>query len=430
MLAVTEGWIGFSSYGMQSLLVLYMARALFRPSHSAPFLGFAPFRAALGLLYGPLSTAALPAAIMGFYAALLYATPILGGLLADRWLGRTRTIVLGAVLMTAGHVLMAFEPSFLLALACLVAGMGCAGSIKAQLGSLYGTDDPRRADGFQIYAMSVCIAVIVSPLVCGALGEDVAWRWGFLAAGAGMLIGLLTYLLGLRWLPPEPVRTAGQAHPALEPGDGSRLALLVLLLPVLALACCGNMQIFDAYLIWAQRRYDLVLFGHAMPASWLLSLDGFIGTLTLLVSVLFWRAWSRRRRTPDEILKMSLGAILLALAPLILALACWRAGTGRIGLGWALAFHVVNDLGFSNLYAVGLALYARVAPRHLAATVINGYVLSLFLSNLLVGHLGGLLGTMSDARFWLLHAGLITLAALTLLLVARFSSPILAPERH
>lgn len=205
ILALTEGWIGFSSYGMQSLLVLYMTGQLLQPRDTGHVLGFGPFRAALGLLYGPLSGEPLAAAVMGLYSALIYAAPILGGLLADRLLGGTRTILLGAVLMTAGHFLMAFEASFLIALACLILGMGCAGSIKAQLGGLNGPADLRRADAFQIYTMSANIAVILAPLVCGTLGETYGWHWGSAAAGLGMLIGLAVYLAGRGALPPEPV---------------------------------------------------------------------------------------------------------------------------------------------------------------------------------------------------------------------------------
>ena len=299
ILAFTEGWIGFSFYGMQSLLVLYMTRQLLRPEHVRHVLGFGWFRHGLAFLYGPLDRQALASAIMGLYAALAWASPIAGGLVADRLLGRTRTVVLGAALMTAGHFLLAWEASFLLALPCLIAGAGCAKALASQVGALYAADDPRRADAFQSYQMAVAVAVIAAPLVCGTLGEDYAWGWGFAAAGTGMLIGLVLYLAGRRWLPPEPAPRARAARVRLTPTERRRLLGLVLLLPVLAVASVGNMQIFNAYLVWGAQTYALVFDGHRMPVSWLLSLDAFVSTFTILGSIAFWRWWSRgtARRT-------------------------------------------------------------------------------------------------------------------------------------
>lgn len=430
ILAGTEGWVGFSFYGMQSLLVLYMTGRLLQPGHVERVLGFGPFRAALDAIYGPLGVEALAAAIMGLYAALIYATPILGGLLADRLLGRTRTVVLGAALMTAGHFLMAFEACFLIALACLVAGMGLAGSLKAQVGALYGPGDMRRADAFQLYSLSMSVAVILAPLVCGTLGESYDWQWGFAAAGVGMLLGLATYLAGRRLLPPEtprPRQGTGAAPTRLTSREWQAMAALGALLPVLAVASVGNMEIFNAYLVWGRDSYALVFGGRTMPVSWLLSLDALVSVATLLGSMLFWRAWARRWREPHELAKMAVGTVILALAPLVLAAASARvAGGHKVGLGWGLAFHVVNDVGFANLYPVGLALYSRAAPRGLGATVVNAYALHLFLSNLLVSWLAGLLATMPAQRFWLLHAGLIGAAALVLLLAVPLFRRILA----
>ena len=204
VLAFTEGWIDFSLYGMQSLLVLYMTGSLLQPDHVKHVLGFGALLAALRPIYGTLNGEPLASAIMGLFVALIWATPLLGGLLADRVLGRTRTIVLGCLLMTAGHFLMAFDASFLLALLCLIFGIGLGACTRAQVGALYGPTDKRRADAFQIYQIAVNLAVIIAPLICGTLGESYHWHWGFFAAGGGMLIGLVVYLAGRGVLPPEP----------------------------------------------------------------------------------------------------------------------------------------------------------------------------------------------------------------------------------
>ncbi len=154
---------------------------------------------------------------------------------------------------------MAFEVSFLAALACLIVGVGLfKGNIAAQVGSLYAPGDLRRATAFQLYLLGIQIAVILSPIICGWLAEGKsfplhAWHWGFGAAGVGMLIGLLAYLWGRKWLPPDQIiDAAGHAHrPKLAPGEWKVVLVLIILVPVLALSSVGNQQIFTSYPIWA-----------------------------------------------------------------------------------------------------------------------------------------------------------------------------------
>ena len=435
-LAFAEGWERFSYYGMQALLVLYMTQQLLLPGHIENIAGFGPFRAAIEGLYGPLSPQALASAIFGFYAGLVYLTPIAGGFIADRFAGRTRTITVGALLMATGHFLMAFDVSFLIALLCLLLGVGCfKGNIATQVGELYGPDDLRRADAFQIFLLAVNIAVIVSPLVCGTLGQKVAWHWGFGAAGVGMLIGLVVYLSGRRWLPAEAgprARAAGHApaRPPLVKGDGAKIVVLVLLLPLLMLSALGNQEIFNAYLVWGDANFNLVFFGQTMPVTWLISIDAFISTATIFLSILFWRWWATRWTEPNEITKLTIGTFISALAPLALAIASWQAAaTGaKVGLGWGIAFHVLNDIGFANVFPVGIALYSRASPRAVAGTMIGVYYLHLFACNMLVGRIGGFLEQMEAGRFWLMHAGLVAAGGVGLLIVRTIAGRILAPS--
>jgi POT family proton-dependent oligopeptide transporter len=413
-----------------------MTQYLLLPGHIENVAGFVPFRAAIEGAYGPLSPLALASAIYGLYAGLVYLTPIFGGMIADRLAGRTRTITAGALLMATGHFLMAFEVSFLAALLCLLLGVGCfKGNIATQVGELYGPDDLRRADAFQIFLLAVNIAVIVAPLVCGRLGLQVAWHWGFGAAGVGMLIGLAVYLSGLRWLPAETGRKARAAkdappRPPLVKGDGARIAMLVLLLPLLMLSAVGNQEIFNAYLVWGDANFDLSLFGMHVEVTDLVSVDAFISTAMIFLSLLFWRWWAKRRTEPNEITKLTIGVLISALAPFALALAAWQAAaTGhKVSLLWGIAFHVINDIGFANVFPVGLALYSRASPRALAGVMIGVYYVHLFACNMLVGRLGGFLEQMEAGRFWLMHAGLVATGGLGLLIVRSFAGRILAPS--
>jgi len=434
-LVFAESWERFSFYGMQALLVLYMSQHLLLPGTVENVAGFAPLRAGIEQLYGPLSPVALASAIFGLYAGCVYLTPIAGGFIADRYLGRTRTVSLGAILMAIGHFLMAFDYSFLMALACLLVGVGLfKGNIAGQVGELYKAGDLRRSDAFQIFLLGVNVAVIIAPLICGTLGQKVAWHWGFGAAGVGMLIGLVVYLAGRRWLPADRIRSraAGAARPRLGSAEKRRIAPLVALLPVLAAAAVTNQQIFNAYLVWGEANYDLVFFGQSMPVTWLISLDAFIASGAIIATIAFWRWWSVRLPEPDEITKLTIGTFLSALAPLLLAAAAWQqAQTGeKIGLGWGIAFHMVNDFGFAMVFPVGIALFTRASPAAVTGLMIGIYYLHLFASNIFVGWLGGLLEKMPADSFWLMHAGIVAGAGAILLLLRIFFGHLLAPDEE
>ena len=431
-LSFTEAWERFSYYGMQTLLVLYMTKQLLFPPHVGRIVGFEAFRGALESVYGHLSPVALASATFGLYAGLVYVTPIFGGLLADRVLGRTKTVTLGALLMTAGHFLMAFDVSFLLALLCLLLGVGCfKGNIATQVGDLYAKGDNRRADAFQFYMFGIQVAVIIAPIVTGGLAQEIAWHWGFGAAGVGMVIGLLIYLAGRKHLPPEPAIRRGRSdeeRPKLAPGEGKSIAVLVLLLPVLALSGVGNQQMGDAYLIWGDANLQMTIFGFHVPVTWLISFDSFVSAVTMAGSVIFWRWWGSIRTEPNEITKLTIGTTIAAAAPLFLAAASLHPAGQKASFWWAVGFHLVNDIGFANIFPVGLALYSRAAPRAIGATMIAIYYLNMFACNMLVGWLGGLLDKLPGPTFWLIHAAIIGVAAVLFLLARAAAGRVLAPK--
>jgi len=427
-LAFTEAWERFSYYGMQTLLVLYMVRQLLLPGHIEHIVWFTPFRSAIERVYsGPLSNVALSSAIFGLYTGIVYLTPIAGGFIADRWLGRTRTITIGALLMAAGNFLMAFDASFLIALLCLLAGVGCfKGNLASQIGALYAPSDLRRADAFQIYYLFINGAVIVAPLIAGTLGEVYGWKYGFGAAGVGMLISLVIYLSGRSWLPPEPIRAESAARPDLSRSERSAVIVLILLLPVLAIGAVGNQQIFNAYMLWVPANVNLVFFGRTMPTTWLITVDSVVSVSSLVAAVAFWRLWSRYLREPGEAIKITIGLGLSAVALLSLAAAAVVSSTGhKAGVGWVLAFEFFNSIGFANVFPVGLAMYARASPKPVAGTMMGVYLLHLFLGNNLVGWLGGLLDRMSGTQFWLLHAALVGAAGAIMLIAARLARRVL-----
>ncbi len=434
-LVFAEAWERFSYYGMQALLVLYLTQYLLIPENLEHVVGFMPFKAFLEGLYGPLATPiTLAAAITGLYSAGVYFTPMIGGFIADRWLGRTTTVTIGALFMVAGHFLMAFDVAFLAAITCLFVGVGLfKGNIASQVGELYGPDDLRRTTAFQTFLLGVQIAVIVAPIVTGFLGEKIAWHYGFGAAGVGMAVGLLVYLSGRRYLPPERARGAAARavpQPKLTGRDWATMAVLVALLPVLAMTAIGNQEIFNAYLIWGEANYNLVFFGETMPVSWLVSLDAIISTVTVGGALLFWTVYARHWKEPDEIIKLAIGAVIAAGAPMILAFAsASHAATGQpVSLLWGIGFHVVNDIGFAMIFPVGLALFSRAAPRQLGGMFIGIYYLHLFICNLATGKVAGLIETMDGFDFWAMHAAIIAAGAVALVVFAVLFNRLLAPK--
>jgi POT family proton-dependent oligopeptide transporter len=405
-LAFMEAWERFSYYGMQTLLVLYMVKELLLPGHIERVWFFQPLQRLYGLKGQPLASA-----IFGTYTALVYLTPILGGLLADRVLGQRRTVLAGAATMALGHFLMAFEQTFLFALLCLVAGCGMLkGNLASQVGALYQPEDRRQADAFQIYYLAVNAGVITTPLIVGTLGETVGWHWGFAAAGLGMVIGLSIYVAGQKYLPKEQlVRRNAPARvprPPFSRRERRITAALILLIPVLALAIVPNNQIFNAYLVWGNEHFDLAFFGKKLPTTWLITLDSITSVAFLAGVAVFYRWYGKRWREPDEVTKLVIGSAFSVLGMLCLVMAAVSKPVGgKIGLLWPVAFHLTNSIAFAHILPVSLALFAKLAPAAINSTILGLYYLAFFAGNTLVGWVGGLYETMPAPRFWLLHAG-------------------------
>lgn len=435
-LSFCEAWERFSYYGMNALLVLYLTQYLLLPGHLEHVAGFTQFKALLEAAYGPLATpVAIGTAVTGLYSMGVYVTPVLGGLLADRVLGRTATVVLGCLLMVAGHFLMAFDVSFVAAITCLFFGVGCfKGNIASQVGELYGTTDLRRGEAFQIFFFGIQIAVIVAPIVTGGLGA-IQWHYGFGAAGVGMTIALIVYLLGRKHLPPDhrkamaEAKASGVRPPKLTRRDWAAMVLLVGMLPVLAASALGNQEIFNAYLLWGDAHYQLEFFGQRLPTAWLLSFDAIISFATMAGVLAFWRIYARFAKEPDEIVKIAIGSLIAATGPLVLAAAAANeVATGqKATLLYGLGFHILNDIGFAMVFPVGLALYSRASPKGFGGLFIGIYYLHLALCNYATGKIGGMIETMSGANFWGMHAAIIAGAGVILMVLAILFRKVLAP---
>lgn len=424
-LSAVEWCERFSYYSMQNLLVLYMVNYLL-PERFNDVLG-------LGWLqqvrYGGAEGQPLASAIFGDYTSLVYLTPIIGGLLADRWLGRRATLIAGGVVMALGHFLMAFEGSFLFALLTLIIGVGLfKGNIASQVGELYKEGDLRRAMAFQIFYIAIQVSVIVAPFVTGTLGEKVGWHYGFGTAGIVMVLGVITYLAAGPWLPPDnrPQKMAGAPPRAkLTGNDWVRIAAVLVLVPIMAVSLLTNQEIFNAYLVWADEQFQLTFFGFRVPTTWMTAIDAALSFSMLLAVVAFWKWRSAKTGTePDELGKMIIGSVFNIAGGLCLVIAAATQGSDKVGLFWPVMFHLFNSIGFAHILPVSLALFTRLAPKQINATIVGIYYLAFFLANQIVGHVGGWYSTWDTVSFWLFHVasaavGLVAFAAFKLLLAKR-----------
>ncbi|WP_447762456.1 peptide MFS transporter [Sphingopyxis panaciterrae] len=402
-LALVEGCERFSYYSMQTLLVLYMVKYLLLPENAAGVIGLDWVKNFYGLDGQPLASR-----IFGDYTSLVYLTPIAGGLVADRWLGRRATLILGGLFMALGHFLMAFEGSFLFALLALIVGVGLfKGNIASQVGELYEANDLRRAMAFQIFYIAINVSVIVAPLISGTLGEKIGWHWGFGTAGVVMVAGLILYIYAKPWLPAESralrAEKAREPKEALTQRDWLRIFAVVLLVPVMAVALLTNQEIFNAYLVWADQHFQLTFFGTTLPTSYMITIDA-AASFSMLVAVAGFYVWfGKKWREPDELAKMIIGSVFTIVGGLCLVMAAATQGDGKIGLFWPLMFHLLNSIGFAHILPVSLALFTKLAPKALNATVVGIYYLAFFGANYIVGTVGGWYSSMPTTSFWLFH---------------------------
>jgi proton-dependent oligopeptide transporter, POT family len=407
-LLFTETWERFSFYGMKALLVFYLTRA-FLFSDKAAY------------------------AIYGSYTALVYATPVLGGLLADRLLGFRKAVLLGGVLMALGHFAMAVQnlQVFYAALALLICGNGFfKPNISSLVGRLYGTDDPRRDSAFTIFYMGINLGAFLAPIACGYLGERLGWHWGFGLAGIGMLLGLLVFLRA------QPL-LVGLAEPPSRPGGrraflglsleawvylGTLLAVVVAWQLVQHGALVGSLLIglgvavflaLCVYLLrlperiarerlsvallltlvsvvfWAffeqtgtsmslftDRNVDRSLFGVELPASQFQSVDGLFILLMAPAFSLLWLYLARRRLEPSTPLKFALGIIQLGLgfAALYIGAETSRR-TGVVPMFWLILCYFLHATGELCLSPIGLSMITKLSPKGMTGVLMGTWFL-------------------------------------------------------
>ena len=423
VLFASEMWERFSYFGNAALVVLYMVKYLFDPVRIETVLGIGALRAALELLFGPLETQPFASQLFGFYTGLAYFMPIVGGLIADRWLGQRRTVIAGGVLMALGHFLMAFEALFLLALTLLVLGIGAfKPNISTQVGALYAPGDSRRQRAYAIFYVGINIGAFLAPLICGTLATTFGWHTGFAAAGVGMLISLGIYLAGQRTLPPDQTAGAPQqaAIPLTRHERRNVRALFAIAAAVMFFWAAFDQQ-GNTILLWAEdftdRRVNLGLWQGEIPAVWFLALNPLmIFALTPLL-IRLWTEQARRQREPLALRKMAFGCVCVTAAYLLMAVAA--SGAAKASPLWLLGYFAIATLGELCLAPIGLALVVTIAPARMRSMLMGVWFAATLPGDILAGYLGGFWSSLPKSAFFLLIAAVAAVAAMALAVLSR-----------
>jgi proton-dependent oligopeptide transporter, POT family len=396
ILFLTNMWEQFSYYGMRALLVYYMTRELLiSQQHSS-------------LIYGT-------------YTSFAYFTPIVGGAVADRYLGKKRAVIIGAVIMATGHFMMTFEPLFYFALATIALGNGLfLPSLPSQINDLYGPDDPRRGWAYNVYYVGVNVGGFLAPLVCGTLGETFGWHWGFGAAGVGMLTGLAIYLAGERYLP--AAKTPANIAPAdlVEKSGGSRRDTFMLLLAVgLAVTVFRGAyeQVGNTVALWIEGVNRHAGSG-VIPMTWFQSLNPLLVIVLTPILLARWKRRSEQGREHSPLQKMALGALVGAGAYALLAVASALSPIGA-SWWWVVGYFFVLTLGELYILPTGLGLFARLAPPKLGATTVAAWYLAIFTGSMTAGYIGSWYSSLRPPFFFLVLAAVASLASGMLLMLDR-----------
>jgi POT family proton-dependent oligopeptide transporter len=428
----TEMWERFSYYGMRAILLLYMTAAV--------------TAGGMGL------SAAEGAAIYGAYTAGVYMAAIPGGFVADRLLGLRKAVLSGGILIAIGHFLLAFglKPIFYLGLLFIVAGTGLLKpNISAIVGTLYAPEDKRRDAGFSIFYMGINTGAFISPLICGWLAQsdtfkgilgsmgltpESSWHWGFGAAGIGMTLGVIQYVLGAKRLADTPVVRPSE-NPALlwaqlgaaiamvaglvwgfwdyrdwlvligtaafatwfvlqtEPGVERKRAYAVMILFVFAaLFWAGFEQAGSSLNLFGERYTDNSIFGMSFPSSFHQSTNSIFLILLAPVFAGLWMWMARTGKEPSSPAKFALGLMFVGLGFAVVAVAARISaanGEAAVSPMWLTVVYLLHTIGELLLSPVGLSTMTKLAPARLAGSIMGVWFMATSVGNFIGGEVAG-----------------------------------------
>jgi proton-dependent oligopeptide transporter, POT family len=385
----TEMWERFSYYWMRAFLILYMVHALgFDDKHA-------------GSVYGT-------------YTASAWAAAIFGGIIADRWLGQYKSVLIGGIIIALGHFTLAFHPLpfFYTGLAFIVVGTGLLKpNVSGIVGSLYDTQDARRDAGFSIFYMGINLGAALGPFIAGYLAQRVDWHIGFACAGVGMTLGLIQYVMGRKHLQPAIDRLAEQRRVARAapvassaPTDATfggftrvewkRLAAMAVFFVFAAIFWGAYEQAGSTLNLFGDRYTRTSILGVSFPSSWFLTVQAmFVIALAPAFAWLWVRLGKREPSTPA---KFAFGLLMIGISFLFLLLPANQiqdTPSVRVSPFWLIGCYFIQELGELSLSPVGLSVFTKLAPVKIVGMMLGVWFLADSVGNKAAGFAAGFISS-------------------------------------
>ncbi len=449
ILFFTEMWERFSFYGMRGLLKGYMMyylfavlpQKLYRPDdeEGATIVGQADSFGVLG--WGPIHDLLLwfdpkmdvqgqASLVYGLYNGLVYLTPVLGGYLADKYFGQRKIVVAGAILMAAGEFMLASEKFFFFALLVLIVGNGAfKPNISTQVGNLYREGDPRRDRAYSIFYVGINVGSFICNFICGTLASVYGWRWGFFAAGVGLILGLFGYVAGQRYLASDNMmkskapEKAEKAETKVEAPAKKPLTKQERLVVVsLCVLCALNVPFWIVYeqqgntmQTWADKQTNWPTIGSFhVPTTWFQSFNPLMIVLLTPIINMLWSWQFKRGKEPSTVSKMAIGSFVLGGSFIVMVIGAKLIGEGKGSVFWPFFATLILTVGELYLSPIGLSLVTKAAPARMVSLMMGIWFVSSFLGGLLSGVVGVFYTKMPREAFFmmLMVIGVLTGAAM------------------
>jgi len=382
VLFFTEMWERFSYYGMRALLVLYISSTV-----TDGGLGW---------------TKASAIELYGWYTMLVYVMSIPGGIVADKFLGQKKSVLYGAIILVAGHGILAIEQmwAFYTGLALIIFGVGMLKpNISTMVGGLYKKGDIRRDKGFTIFYIGINVGAFLSALIVGWVGENIGWHYGFGLAGIGMFLGLLVYLWGQKYLTHVGNNLKKSENEAereamkrpLNKIEKDRMYVLLISFLIIIVFWGAFEQAGGLLNIYADEKINRVIFGWEMPATWFQSFNAAFIIIFGTVVAGYWANRKLKGKETSTLFKMAVGTIIMGLGFLLMVGASNEAGSMEFGTAsfwWLTGAYLLHTIGELCASPTALSFITKLAPVKYASIMMGVYFAATGLGNKLAGTIG------------------------------------------
>ncbi len=382
ILFFTEMWERFSYYGMRAILILYLTA---KTSEINPGMGWDKISAL---------------ELYGWYTMMVYVMSVPGGILADRFLGQKKAVMLGGFLLCIGHFILAFDTlwAFYTGIILIVLGVGALKpNISTMVGGMYQKGDAKRDMAFTIFYIGINIGAFTAPIIVGYIGEVINWHYGFGLAGIGMAFGQIVYLWGQKYLKnigdfiPIKKDSGTNKKVKLTAIEKDRMIVLILSFIIVMVFWGAYEQAGGLLNLFARDNIDRVMFGFTIPASFLQSLHAFYVILIGLPIAYLWTQWRKKGKESSSLFKMGVGTIITGVGFLLLAKAALDASVdldGKASIYWLYGAYLLHVVGELSISPVALSFITKLAPLKYASLMMGAYFMVTGLGNKIAGLLG------------------------------------------